>query len=149
MEYIINQEITILLLSGMGVIFFLCSLDTIGAINYYLNPEKYKKIDVSRKKIFIPFRPHHFNQKFRAPNVAFDGTVFKVTYILTIIEYIYTGLGFIALWIWVAFFPSKLAYVIWLVAVVIPRIVLVFIQSYIESRYEDRIWKEGPKFKVD
>lgn len=83
------MKIYFLIIWGIiSIVVFFTFFDLIGSINGYLDSKKCRRIDISKKKIFIPYHGQHFFHKYyKKPH--FDGTVLRITYILAILNYIH------------------------------------------------------------
>ena len=144
-----NKVVAIICLWGILIMSIFATLDYIGGINQGLDPKKHKQIDISKKKIFIPYHDDHFFKKnLKGYLPPFEGTVFLITYVLTLIAYIHFFLS-IALSIVTVIFWSKIT--IWcLVAWVFSYVVVIgVIFGVTESSAKKRTKKEPPDFRMD
>ena len=142
-----KRAIALIFLMGFAIICLLQELDIIGSINAGLNPKKFKKIDISKKKIFIPYHGRHFFKKIKGYKPAFDGKVFKITYILTISAYIYHSLSFVFL-ILFGIFLNDLTLMLFLGWELLFGCVLAIIQAFTVRSFKKRLKEEGPDFKI-
>ena len=131
----------------MTVMSLLTWLHLIGGVNEFLNPKKFKKIDATRKKIFIPYHGGHFWGGIKGHNPYFEGTVFRVTYILTIVSYVYFLLSSI-FWVILAFFWGRLLCLLFMGWVSLFDIVIAIVYTQVESAFAKRSREEGPDFKL-
>ena len=142
-----DKVIAIIFLIGLVIICLLTRLDIIGGINRGLNPKKFKKIDVSKKKIFVPFHGRHFFKKIKGYKPTFDGSVFKITYILTLCAYFHflCSLIFLALY---AFFWNTLTLMFLFCWDFLFSCIIVTIDDLVERSLRRRLKEEGPDFKI-
>lgn len=144
---IMKRCIVLFFLIWCAIIFFLQVLDIIGGINEGLNAKKFKKIDVLKKKIFIPYHGRHFFKKIKGYKPAFDGKVFKITYILTIVAYLHCFLSFIFLMLFGVFF-NNLTLMLFLGWEVLLGCAVAIINGLTIRSYKKRLKKEGPDFII-
>ena len=142
-----DKVMTIIFWIGLVIICLLTRLDIIGGINGGLNPKKFKKIDISKKKIFVPFHSRHFFKKIKGYKPAFDGSVFKITYILTLCTYFHflCSLIFLALY---AFFWNTLTLIFLFCWDFLFSCIIVIIDDLVERSLRRRLKDEGPDFKI-
>lgn len=142
-----DKFIKMIFLIGLVIICLLTRLDIIGGINRGLNPKKFKKIDISKKKIFVPFHRRHFFKKIKGYKPEFDGSVFKITYILTLCAYFHfvCSLIFLALY---AFFWNALALILFVCWDFLFSCIISTIDGLVTSSFRRRLKDEGPDFKI-
>ena len=136
---------------------FAISFNLIGSINELLDHKKNKKIDISKCKLRKIF-PYH-NLQITMPwekkvQAYFDGTIFKKTYVLTIVDFtvfLIIGVLYVLEVIYFLLDHQKIYIVLFftiVVLIVVEGCVIDVIRVVEERRYVKRTKKDGMNFKI-
>lgn len=142
------NKIIVYLIWWIGLItgIFLTHFDLIGEMNGYFSPKR-EKIYILKKKIFIPYHGCHFFRKIKGYNPTFDGYVFKITYILTILNYIHFLIAISLAFLQVIFLKEWLFWVLISEMALISGVILT-IFKVVEVRHKKREKESGLNFKM-